>query len=265
MCWVTLGTWRMRCPTVELNGQAAGSSRAPPFPLDATAADTAQHHYIGSPRPPEHSKPSSLEDQYNELGNPLPDSPNASVELSAAAPLSPKAPVVMPSLQQAASQSEASSRGRKKFEAALATQKEDQKAEQTQEEERPTVRSLSPVFAPRPHGCPVRHNLRQGEGPSSGDSEDSEMRRWSGFPERRVIVGRARHTPTQSFSEEDMPPLEFSQNVRLQMGTSLLRTQVRGGYQPPLQNSENVRASASQEQAPPVDEDPPTDAFTRGQ
>ena len=82
------------------------------------AADTAQHHYIGSPRPPEHSKPSSLEDQYNELGNPLPDSPNASVELSAAAPLSPKAPVVMPSLQQAASQSEASSRGRKKFEAA---------------------------------------------------------------------------------------------------------------------------------------------------
>ena len=120
------------------------------------------------------------------------------------------------------------------------------------------------------------------------------MRRWFEFPARSIVVCRARHTPTQSSSEEDLPPLEFSSVVASHGNLPSSNVGSRG-YQPPLQeNSENVSVSvevqpgrlaslwsrvssltrylgrssqsvcSSRERALHVDEDPLADALTRG-
>ena len=170
-----------------------------------------------------------------------------------------------------------------------------QDAEPARPAERQTIRSLSPVFAPRPFGYQYRRNLRQlqfdktlgyeGEGPSSGDSSDSDMQRWLRFLPGALFVARSLHAPSHSSSEEDMPPLLFSPDVAPDQ--NLPSSNVGSeGYQPPLL-AENVVASpkaqpgrlrfvwprvneivrylglgfqsacSSQEQVLPVDHDPP--------
>ena len=82
-------------------------------------------------------------------------------------------------------------------------------------------RSLSPPqrlarqrgFAPQPLRFVTRFNLRQGmdfdktlghpgEGPSSGDSSDSEMQKWFGFPGKRTTITRAVRSPSTLPSEK---------------------------------------------------------------